>query len=140
MWLIYSVFGIIILLNIFSFITSRFKDPFEDIFFIMSLPGQGKSLLLIKKMLEYKKKNEKLKEKGIKEWAIYSDTPVNIEGVRLFKPLDIAKCWPEEKSVMFIDEISLTWDARKFKQFDEGVSEFMKLHRHAQIVVYCASQ
>lgn len=140
MWLIFIFLGFIVFSFGFSFFSSRFSDPYRDIFFVMGKPGSGKSTYFVNQILKYQKINIKLRKKGLPEWSIYTDTPLNIEGVRLFNPLDLAKCWPDEKSVMFIDEISLTWDARNFKKFDDGVSEFMKLHRHASVVVYAASQ
>lgn len=140
MTIVLGIVGIFILLNVVSLVKKRYNDPYRDIFFIMGKPGSGKSTYFVNKILQYEKKNKKLLKKGKQPWAIYSDTPINIPGVRIFDPLDLAKCYPDEKSVLFIDEISLVWDARKFKQFDSGVSEFMKLHRHAKVVIYCASQ
>lgn len=124
----------------FSIYSSKYQDPYRHIYFVMGKPGCGKSTYFVNRMLWYTKQNKKILKKGGKPWIIYSDSPVNIPGVRLFNPLDLKDSFPEEKSVLFIDEISLVWDSRKFASFDQGVSEFMKLHRHCKCIIYCASQ
>lgn len=136
----YVFLGLILAIFIFGIISRSFGDPYRDIFFVMGKPGSGKSTFFVHKMLYYQKLNKKILKKGGTPWSIYSDSPVNLPGIRLFNPLDLAKCFPEEKSVMFIDEISLVWDSRNFSKFDSGVSEFMKLHRHAECIIFCASQ
>lgn len=140
MVILYICIGIFVFLSVFSLIARHFKDPYRDIYFCMGKPGSGKSTYFVNRILYYKKQNEKILKKGGVPWSIYSDTPINIEGVRLFNPKELANCWPDEKSVLFVDEISLVWDARNFKKFDDGISEFFKLHRHARCVVYAASQ
>jgi len=124
----------------FSIYTSKYNDPYRHIYFVMGLPGCGKTTYFVNRMLYYKKQNEKLRKKGLPEWSIYSDTPVNIPGVRIFNPEHLKDSWPDPKSVLFIDEITLYWDSRKFASFDAGITQFFKLHRHAECIVYCASQ
>ena len=137
----FYILGAIFLLFVcFSFWGSRYNDPYRDIFFVMGKPGSGKSTYFCNQILKYKRINKRLEKKGLPTWSIYSDTPINIDGVRLFDPHDLKDSWPDEKSVLFIDEISLIWDSRSFSSFDLGISEFMKLHRHASTIIYCASQ
>lgn len=136
----YVLLALIVFFTGISIISKKFSDPYRDIYFVMGKPGSGKSTFFVNEILKYKKLNEKLIKKGKDPWIIYSDTPINIPGVRLFDPLQLSKCFPEQNSVMFIDEISLVWDSRSFAKFDQGVSEFMKLHRHNRTKIYCASQ
>lgn len=138
--MIYVFIGFFCVILGFSIYSSRFNDPYRHIILYMAKPGQGKSTSLVHQILKYQKINNKLRKKGLKEWSIYVNFPVNIPGVRLFDPLDISKYWADEKSVLMIDEVTLIWDSRKFKTFEAGVTEFMKLHRHAECIIYLASQ
>lgn len=140
MILIYIILFLFVICAILSLLSRIWSDPYRDIFFCMGKPGSGKSTFFAHEILKYTKINKRLIKKGKQPWTIYSDTPIDIPGVRIFRPEDLAKFYPEEHSVIFIDEISLIWDARNFKKFDQGVSEFMKLHRHAKTVIYAASQ
>lgn len=106
----------------------------------MGQPGCGKTTTLFKFILDYKKENSKLKKKGLQQWSIYNDSPTSIPGVRLYDPNDLANYWPDRKSVLFIDEIATLWDSRNHKSFDLKISQFFKLHRHCECIVYAASQ
>lgn len=128
------------LLCIVFSILAKHNDPYRDIYFIMGKPGSGKSTYFAHEMKKYTKLNKRLIKRGKTPWTIYTDMHVNIPGIRIFNPKDLKDHWPEEKSVIFIDEISLIWDSRKFKSFDSGFTEFFKLHRHAETIIYCASQ
>lgn len=139
MIIIYFCIFLIVLAFVFSFL-SKFNDPYRDIYFVMGKPGSGKSTYFVNQMRKFIKANKRLRKRKKKEWTIYTDMSVNLPEVRIIDPQDLKKCWPEEKSVIFIDEISLLWDSRNFKSFDKGLSEFFKLHRHAECIIYCASQ
>lgn len=139
--MIFLYFTLFIFISIFVLnILSKHNDPYRHIYFVMGKPGSGKSTFFVNRMNYYVKLNKRLKKRNKREWAIYTDMAVSIPGVRIFNPKDLKDHWPDEKSVIFIDEISLLWDSRKFKSFDSGFSEFFKLHRHAECIIYCASQ
>lgn len=121
-------------------ILAKHNDPYRDIYFIIGKPGSGKTTYFAHQIHKYDKLNKRLIRHGKKPWTIYSDSYFNIPGVRIIDAKNLSKYWPEEKSVIFIDEINLIWDSRKFKSFDDGINEFYKLHRHAETIIYAASQ
>lgn len=129
-------FLVIVGLNILS----RHNDPYRDIFFIIGKPGSGKTTYFAHQIYKYYRLNKRLIKHGKKPWTIYSDSYFNIPGLRIIDAKHLSNHWPEEKSVIFIDEINLIWDSRKFKSFDDGINQFYKLHRHAQTIIYAASQ
>lgn len=117
------------LIGSFVFLSSKYKNPYK-LYFIFGKKGAGKSCLMIKKLLEYKKRG----------YICYTDMPVKISGVRIIKADDLKNHWPDEKSALFLDEVGLTWDNRGFKTFDKGFTEFFKLQRKCKCVVYMNSQ
>lgn len=126
----YIIFGIFFVsILFFSLISRKYKNNFK-LFFIFGKKGAGKSCLMIKKLLEYKKRG----------WICYTDMPVLIPGVRIINADDLKSTWPDENSALFLDEVGLTWDNRGFKTFDKGFTEFFKLQRKAKCVVYMNSQ
>lgn len=127
--MIYVILTIFSLILAFSLFSRKFKNPYR-LYFIFGKKGSGKSCLMIKKLLEYKKRG----------WICYTDMPVNIPGVRIINADDLKKTWPDENSALFLDEVGLTWDSRGFKTFDKGFTEFFKLQRKCKCVVYMNSQ
>lgn len=117
------------LIGSFLWLSSKYKNPYK-LYFIFGKKGAGKSCLMIKKLLEYKKRG----------YICYTDMPVKISGVRIIKADDLKNHWPDEKSALFLDEVGLTWDNRGFKTFDKGFTEFFKLQRKCKCVVYMNSQ
>lgn len=85
---------------------------------------------MVNRLLYYKKRG----------WICYTDMPVNIPDVRIIKADDLKKFYPEENSVLFLDEVGLTWSNRDFKNFDKGLTEFFKLQRKCKCIVYMNSQ
>lgn len=128
--MIYVILGFFSLsIALFVFLSSKYRNPFKLIF-IFGKKGSGKSCLMVKKLLEYKRKG----------WTCYTDMPVKINGVRIINASDLKDHWPDEKSALFLDEVGLTWDNRGFKTFDKGFTEFFKLQRKCKCVVYMNSQ
>lgn len=136
---IYLIIFLILLCIVFS-ILSKFNDPYRDIFFVMGKPGSGKSTYFVNQMKKFIKRNKTLRKRKKQEWVIYTDMAVNLTGVRIIDPKQLKDHWPEPKSVIFIDEIANYFDSRNFKNFDLGLSEFFRLHRHAECIIYVASQ
>lgn len=85
---------------------------------------------MVNRLLYYKKRG----------WICYTDMPVNIPDVRIIKADDLKKFYPVENSVLFLDEVGLTWSNRDFKNFDKGLTEFFKLQRKCKCIVYMNSQ
>lgn len=107
----------------------RFNNPYTFTM-VFGKKGSGKSTFFTKEALKYVKKG----------WTVYSDSPMNIAGVRLFDPTDLGACLPPPKSVIFIDEGGLIYNNRNFKNFKKEWLEFYKLQRHAKCKVYVGSQ
>ena len=75
-----------------------------------------------------------------KGWTVYSDFPVNISGVRLINANDLNSFKPCENSLVCLDEVGLTWNNRNYKDFSQGLTEYIKLQRHFKVKMIIASQ
>lgn len=114
----------------FTFQSRRYNNPYK-LYLLFGKKGSGKSTIMIKHMLRYIKKG----------WDVYTDMPdVNIFGVRQINAKDLEKFTPTKHSAVFLDEIGLTFDNRKFKTFPEGVNEWFKFQRKYNVVLWCNSQ
>ena len=79
----------------------------------------------------------KWKKKG---WTIYSTEASQFNGYRTIDPRKIYKYQFPPKSCIFIDEVSLIWDNRNFKNMDPKVVEWFRYQRHSKCRVYLFSQ
>lgn len=76
-----------------------------------------------------------------KGWNIYSDIPdLLVYGARIIDPNDLEKFTPDYHSALFLDEVGLTYDNRKFKTFKDGVNEWYKFQRKYKCIVFMNSQ
>ena len=107
----------------------RYGNPYK-LYFLFGKKGSGKSLYMVKKMLLYKKKG----------WNIYTDMPVNIDGVFIINQDDLEKFTPLKNSAVFLDEVGITMSNRDFKKMPKGKVEWFKLQRKYRCVVYMNSQ
>lgn len=107
----------------------RYGNPYK-LYFLFGKKGSGKSLYMVKKMLYYKKKG----------WNIYTDMPVNIDGVYLINQSDLAEFTPKRNSAVFLDEVGITMSNRDYKTMPKGKIEWFKLQRKYRCVVYMNSQ
>lgn len=98
--------------------------------FIFGKKGSGKTLYMVKLMLKHLRKG----------WIVYSDFPVNIPGVRVINIKDLESFRPEPHSVLFLDEVGITFDNRKFKSFSDGMRDFFKFSRKMECKIYVNSQ
>lgn len=131
-----SKFAIIILLSvplIFFFMKWAYfyNNPYK-LYFVMGKKGHGKSSYLAKVALEYSKKG----------WIIYTNvSDLNIPNVRVISNIKLlGEFVPEGNSVVLLDEVSLIWDNRHFKEFSDYTKEFFRLQRHYRCIVYMFSQ
>lgn len=93
--------------------------------------GAGKSLLMVSYILKYIKKG----------YTIYSDIPgLNINGVRQISAKDLDTFVPSSNSVLFLDEVGISFDNRKFKSFSDGSRDFFKFQRKYKVIVFMNSQ
>lgn len=115
----------------FALYSRKFSNPHKFIF-IFGKKGSGKSCFMVHEMLKYKKRG----------WTIYTDMPVNIEGVRIIDDANelFKKYTPEPHSVIYLDEIGITWHSREFKSFDKNIREWFKYQRKYKCRIYANSQ
>lgn len=117
-------------LFVFSLYTRRFRNSYKLIF-IFGKKGAGKSTLMVKEMLKHAKKG----------WTIYTDMQdCNVPGIRIISALDLAKFAPEPHSCLFLEEVGITYDNRKYKEFGDGVRDFWKFLRKYKCKAYMNSQ
>lgn len=115
---------------IFAVLSVFYRNPYR-LYYIFGKKGSGKSTFMVKKMIKYLKKG----------WNVYTDMPdVNITGVRVINAKDLEHFTPKDNSALFLDEIGLTFDNRKFKSFPDGVNQWFKFQRKYHVVTYVNSQ
>lgn len=121
------VFGPIFL---FLFLTRNFFNPFK-LTFLLGDKGVGKSTLMAKLMLKYQKRG----------WLIYTDMPdCNIPGVRIFNPKDLGQFIPPPYSAVFMDEVGISYDNRKWESFTPEQRDYWKFLRKYKNVAFMNSQ
>lgn len=124
---IISFIALIVLFNLF---TSKYRNPYKLIF-IFGKKGAGKSTLMVKEMLKHSKRG----------WTIYTDMEdCLVPGARIIKALDLATFAPPPRSCLFLEEVGITFDNRKYKNFDDGLRDFMKFMRKYKVKCYMNSQ
>lgn len=117
---------------LFAFVlyTRKYANPYKLIF-IFGKKGAGKSTLMVKEMLRHAKRG----------WTIYTDMEdCIVPGVRIIKALDLATFAPAPRSVLFLEEVGITYDNRKYKDFNDGVRDFWKFLRKYKCKAYMNSQ
>lgn len=112
---------------VFHFLTRKYLNPYQLIM-VFGKKGSGKSTLLTKRAIKYMKD-------GL---TVYSTT--FIEGAYKISHKDIGIYHFEPESVIFIDEVGMIWDNRKYKEFKDHQRDFFKLQRHYKLKVYLFSQ
>lgn len=117
---------IIIITLIYHLLTKKFIQ-WEKFFFIFGKKGSGKSTTLTKIAMNYIKK-------GYKVYASY-DMP----GCETFNPRDIGHFAFDEYSIVIVDEMSLLYSNRDFKNMDPKVIEWVQQLRKQHCRLYGAS-
>lgn len=116
------------LLALFIRLTNPFVNPYKLIF-VFGKKGSGKSTLLTKLSYKYHKRG----------WTVYTTEQLpglhNIDNPKKIFEIDFP-----EKTCIFIDEVSLIWDNRDFKNMDPKVIEWFRYQRHHKCRVYFFSQ
>lgn len=121
---------ILFFLTIFVILSYRYRNIYSLNYFF-GKKGAGKSLLMVHYMLRYMRKG----------FTIYSDIPaLNIPGVRQINAKDLDDFAPTSDSVLFLDEVGITFDNRKFKTFSDGARDFFKFQRKYKVIVFMNSQ
>lgn len=110
--------------------TRRFANPYKLIF-IFGKKGAFKSTSMVREMLIHQKKG----------WNIYTDMQdCIVPGVRVFDIRDLGKFIPPPNSVLFLDEVGITYDNRNWKSFPPEVRDFFKYQRKYKCKVFMNSQ
>lgn len=113
---------------IYCKLTQKYVNPYKLIF-VFGKKGSGKSTLLTKLAYKYLKK----------DWKVY--TTEKLPGtLNIDDPKRIFEMNFPEKSCIFIDEVSLIWDNRDFKNMDKRTIEWFRYQRHHKCRVYFFSQ
>ena len=107
--------------------TKSYLNPYKLIF-VFGKKGSGKSTLLEKLSHQYLKKG----------WTVYSTEVTGEFSFTTYDPAVINPISPKdiyhfnfpERSAIFIDEVSLIWDNRNFKNMDPKVVEWFRYQRH----------
>lgn len=119
-------FVIIVFIIVYLFILSD-SNPYRLIFLI-GKRGSGKTSLIAKLSLKYQRKGYK----------VYSN--IEIPGNYVFDPSNIGIDTFEPNSIVFLDEIGLLYDNRKFKDFKDYTVQWFKYSRQYKIKMYMFSQ
>lgn len=112
---------------LYCILTKNYVNPYKLIF-VFGKKGSGKSTLLTKLSYKYQKKG----------WQVY--TTEHLPGMLQVEPKKIFTYDFPEKSCIFIDEVSLIWDNRDFKNMDKRVIEWFRYQRKHKCRVYFFSQ
>lgn len=118
------------LFGLLAYLSRKYNNPYK-LYFIFGKKGAGKSTYMVKEMLKHQKRG----------WIVYTDVPdVHIDGVRRMRADDLRVFTPEANSVLFLDEVGITFDNRNFKNFNDGTRDFFKFQRKYKVKLYMNSQ
>lgn len=132
-WYFYFLFialGFFAVIMIYNALTARYVSPYTlDIFF--GRKGCGKSSTLQRLAKKYHKLG----------WHCFCDDGNTLQPFVIpIKAKSIYKYRFPPNSIIFIDEINLLWDNRKFKDFPDGLQYFLRMQRHKKIKLIMFSQ
>lgn len=96
------------------------------------LPGCGKSTLLSSFALKGLRKRSPYKN-------VYCNVHLNIEGIIYIDPMDLGK-YNIHDGIVLIDEATIAFDSRDYKNFSKNLVSFFMLHRHYNVDIYLFSQ
>lgn len=113
---------------VFIYYSTKIKDKY-GISMIVGQIGVGKSSIICSLIQKYLKDG----------WNVYADFETNIPNCRLFNARHLDRYIPEPNSVLFLDEASLVFFSRDFKNFAK-YTEFIAKCRHYKTKIYMSSQ
>lgn len=112
---------------LFFYLTKDYVNPYKLIM-IFGKKGSGKSTLLNRMCMEHHKKG----------WTIYASESMPFANI--FDPKKMGEVSFPPHSLIIIDEVSLLWDNRSFKEFPKAFGDWLRLQRHYQCKLIIASQ
>lgn len=124
----YFLWSALAFLCVFIYYSSKIQDKY-GISMIVGQIGVGKSSIICSLIRKYLKQG----------WNVYADFVTNIPGCRYFDARNLDAYIPEENSVLFLDEASLVFFSRDFKDFKKYTA-YMALCRHFKNKIYMSSQ
>lgn len=96
------------------------------------LPGAGKTTI----MAEHAKRALRRKSPYTN---VYSNVKLNLEGITYIENADLGKFLLKD-GIVLIDEATLEFDSRDFKNFSKRLIEFFLLHRHYNLDIELYTQ
>lgn len=115
---------------IFCKISNKYRSKYTSTH-IFGKKGSGKTTLMVRMMVHDLRKG----------WSVYTDIPdIAINGIHHIDLSDLVNKVPPPHSSIYLDEVGITADGRKFKSFPDGLRDFVCLHRHYKIKLVTASQ
>lgn len=96
------------------------------------LPGCGKTTLMSKFALQGLQKRSPYQN-------VYSNVRLNIDGIIYIDNSDLGKYYLHD-GLILIDEATIAFDSRDYKNFSKNFVSFFMLHRHYNVDVYLFSQ
>lgn len=127
MWFFKLIFWVCSVLLVFHLLTKKFLDPFPT-YMVVGKKGSGKTTTMIRLIYHHLRKG----------WNVYCTD--HIEGTTFIDHRQIGRLKMQPNSVLFVDEVGMIWDARKYKDFPDHLRDFFKLSRHHRIKIYLFSQ
>lgn len=127
----FYIFVLIICLYIgFCKVSKKYRSKYTSMH-IFGKKGSGKTTLMVSMMVKDLRRG----------WNVYTDIPdIAINGIHQIDISDLIDKVPPPHSAIYLDEVGITADGRKFKTFPDGLRDFVCLHRHYKIKLITASQ
>lgn len=123
------IFILIIIFLIYHLLTKKYLSPYK-LFLVLGKKGSGKSTLISKLAIKYL-------NRGYPVYTNCADCKIN--GVRIINTYDIGK-YQLENCVVLIDEISVFYDNRRYKETSKEFIEWLRYMRHDRLIVWAFSQ
>lgn len=124
MIIVYFLFALLICLIIWHFLTRKYINPYTMDLYIAN-KGAGKSTTLAKNVL-------KARRKGNNVYTNADD--INIPGTRIFNTFDLGN-YHVEKAYILVDEVSLYFDNRNYKNTSKEFIQWLRSIRHDRLCV-----
>lgn len=122
--IMFSIFGVFMWV---VYHVLKYRNPYK-LYMCFGKKGSGKTTLMTKLCLQYKKKG----------WNVYCDR--EIPGAIVFPTNEFGKYQFPPNSLILVDEVGLVWDNRNYKSFPEHVKVYFKYQRQYRHVVFLFSQ
>lgn len=122
--IMFSIFGVFMWV---VYHVVKYRNPYK-LYMCFGKKGSGKTTLMTKLCLQYKKKG----------WNVYCDR--EIPGAIVFPTSEFGKYQFPPNSLILVDEVGLVWDNRNYKSFPEHVKVYFKYQRQYRHIVYLFSQ